>query len=128
VIYLDSSVVLARLFAETRQLPDRVWHLELASSRLLQYEVWNRLHARHIPDAVAQHAHHLLGRVQMIDLIPDILERALHPFPVVVRALDGLHLATIEYLRKRDTTVELASFDARMITASRAMDVALYTP
>ena len=82
----------------------------------------------HIPDAVAQHAHHLLGRVQMIDLIPDILERALHPFPVVVRTLDGLHLATIEYLRKRDATVELATFDARMITASRAMDIAIYAP
>jgi predicted nucleic acid-binding protein len=128
VIYLDSSVVIARLLAESRQLPDESWHLELVSSALLQYEVWNRLNARGVNSDREQHARNLLGRVQFIDLAPRVLERALRPFPVEVRTLDGLHLATVEYLRGEGASIELATFDARMIAAARALGIAIYAP
>jgi len=119
---------MARLFAESRQLPDHSWHLELSSSSLLQYEVWNRLNARGANRDREQHARNLLGRVQLIDLAPRALERALHPFPAEVRTLDGLHLATIEYLREEGASIELATFDARMMTAARALGIAIYAP
>jgi predicted nucleic acid-binding protein len=128
VIYLDSSVVMARLLAESRQLPDHSWHLELASSALLQYEVWNRLNARGSNSDRAQHARNLLGRIQLIELAPDVLERALSPFPVEVRTLDGLHLATIDYLRGEGASIELATFDTRMTNAARELGIAIYTP
>jgi hypothetical protein len=67
-----------------------------------------------------------LGRIHLIDLAPDVLTRALKPFPIDVRTLDGLHLATIEYLRDEGENVELATFDARMIAAARAMKIPLY--
>jgi hypothetical protein len=119
---------MARLFAESRQLPDHSWHLELTSSILLQYEVWNRLNVRGTDRDREQHARNLVGRVQFVDLAPHVLERALRPFPVEVRTLDGLHLATIEYLRSEGTSIELATFDTRMTTAARALGIAIYAP
>jgi len=107
-------------------LPDPTWHGHLTSSHLLQYEVWNRLFVRGTSDERERHARHLLGRIQLIDLAPDVLARALKPFPIDVRTLDGLHLATIEYLRDEGENVELATFDARMIAAASAMEIPLY--
>ena len=53
MIYLDTSVALAHLLAEDRQPPDDLWTEELWSSRLLEYELWNRIHAR---DLARSHA------------------------------------------------------------------------
>jgi hypothetical protein len=119
---------MARLLAESRQLPDHSWHLELTSSALLQYEVWNRLNVRGTNRDREQHARNLLGRVQFVDLAPRVLERALRPFPVEVRTLDGLHLATVEYLRSDGASIELATFDTRMTTAARGLGIAIYQP
>jgi uncharacterized protein len=125
VIYLDSSVALAHLFAEPRQVSLSLWEQQLASSQLLEYEVWNRIHAR-----AAAHVHHaariLIGRVLLFELDVTRLARALEPFPVPIRTLDSLHLATIDYLRARGNDVALASFDRRMIAAARALGIALY--
>jgi hypothetical protein len=46
-------------------------------------------------------------------MLPNILARALEPFATPVRTLDALHLASIEFLRKRNQSVELASYDDR---------------
>ena len=43
MIYVDSSVLLADVLAEPRFPPETLWDEDLASSRLLAYEVWNRL-------------------------------------------------------------------------------------
>jgi hypothetical protein len=53
---------------------------------------------------------------------------ALRPFPVEVRTLDGLHLATVEYLRSDGASIELATFDTRMTTAARGLGIAIYQP
>ncbi len=45
MIYVDSSVALAHLLAEDRSPPESFWQGELISSRLLEYEVWTRIHA-----------------------------------------------------------------------------------
>ena len=126
MIYLDSSVVLARLFAEDRSLPDSVFQSSLVSSRLLEYEVWNRIHARGLPHSHGDETRALIGRVTLIELSPPALARALEPFPIAVRTLDSLHLATIEFLRRRGESIEFASFDERLLTAARALGVPLY--
>lgn len=51
---------------------------------------------------------------------------AVDPFPVPVRMLDGLHLATVEFLRDLSVRVELASYDTRMIAAARELEVPIY--
>ena len=43
MIYVDTSVVLAQLLAEDRRPSDSLWESSLVSSRLLEYEAWNRL-------------------------------------------------------------------------------------
>jgi hypothetical protein len=125
VIYLDSSVVLAHVFVEPRAAPASLWEQELVSSQLLEYEVWNRIHVRGVKRA-HDLARELFARIDLFELDAERLARALEPFPVAVRTLDSLHLATIEYLRRQQPDVELASFDRRMIAAARALGIALY--
>ena len=51
------------------------------------------------------------------------LARALEPFPVAVRTLDALHLATIEFLHNQGESVTLASYDNRLLTAAQALGI-----
>ena len=126
MIYLDTSVALAYLLTEDRSPPESIWQESLISSRLLEYEVWNRIHARGLGRSHGEEARSLIGRVALIELAPPVLARALEPFPVPVRTLDGLHLASIEFLRARRQTVELASYDERLLAGARALHIPLY--
>jgi predicted nucleic acid-binding protein len=126
VIYLDTSVALAHLLTEDRLPPDSLWREPLVSSRLLEYEVWNRINVRGLGRSHAEEVRALVGRVGLIELAPPVLARALEPFPVPVRTLDALHLASIEFLRARRQMLELASYDDRLIAAARALGVPLY--
>jgi predicted nucleic acid-binding protein len=123
VIYLDTSVALAQLFAQDRQPPEDLWREPLTASRLLQYEVWARVHARRLEAPHGDKVRHLLDGVAYIELTPPVLARALEPFPVAVRTLDALHLATMEFLRGHGQAIELASYDARLLTAARALRI-----
>jgi predicted nucleic acid-binding protein len=126
VIYLDSSVVLAHLLAEDRSPLEDLWQLQLVSSRLLEFEVWNRIHARRLDRSHGDAVRALIGRVALLELATPVLARALDPFPIPVRTLDGLHLASIEFLRLRQQQVQLASFDERLIAGARALHIPLY--
>ncbi len=125
MIYLDTSVALAHLLAEDRYPPPSVWDEPLISSRLLEYEVWTRIHARRLGRTHAEAVRLLLDRVALLELAPPVLARALEPFPVPVRTLDALHLASIEFLRGRGQPVRLASYDDRMLTAARALGISV---
>ena len=125
MIYLDSSVALAQLFGEGRSPPMALWQQPLVSSRLLEYEVWNRVHARDFGATFGASTQTLIGQVRLMELTPPVLARASQPFPVPVRTLDALHLATIDFIRGHGETVELASYDNRLIAAARALGVAL---
>jgi predicted nucleic acid-binding protein len=128
MIYLDSSVVLAELLSEDRRSPVKLWTQDLTSSHLLEYEVWNRLHARGLGRSHVREVAGLFAKIWFIELSPLVLRRALHPFPIPVRTLDAMHLATIEYLRAEGAAVELFTFDRRMNVAAQALGIAIYTP
>ncbi|HKU95356.1 MAG TPA: PIN domain-containing protein [Vineibacter sp.] len=123
MIYLDTSVALAHLLAEDRSPPESLWRETLVASRLLEYEVWNRIHARRLGRSHGDDVRALLGRVALIELTPPVLARALEPFPVPVRTLDAIHLASLDFLRNRGQEVELASYDERLLTAARVMGI-----
>jgi hypothetical protein len=127
VIYLDTSVALAELLAEDRKADEALWREPLLSSRLLEVEVWTRIHARKLDDTHGEAVRDLLARVSMLELNPLVLARALAPFPGPVRTLDALHLASLDFLRSRRLAVKLASFDAGMCRVAVAMgfDLAL---
>jgi predicted nucleic acid-binding protein len=126
VIYLDSSVALAHLLAEDRFPPADLWQQQLVSSRLLEYEVWNRIYARRLDQSHGDAARALISRVALLELATPVLARALDPFPIAVRTLDALHLSSIEFLRLRQQEVKLASYDARLIAGARALHIPLY--
>lgn len=123
MIYLDSSVALAHLLAEDRSPPESIWSDGLVASRVLEYEVWNRIHARRLARSHGEAVRDLIARLALVELVPAVLARALKPFPVAVRTLDAMHLASIEFLRARGQTVELASFDERQLAAARALGI-----
>ena len=125
MIYIDTSVVLSRVFAEKRQPSPKFWSQPFVSSRLLEYEVFNRAHVHSSGVVDFQATRDLVDGILLIDLSPAALARALDPFPVQVRTLDGLHLATMVFLRSRAQTVSLATYDKRFADAAVALGFGL---
>lgn len=126
MIYVDTSVALAELLAEDRRPDEDFWNQTLVSSRLLEYEVWTRVHARRLARSHGEAARALVGRVALLELVSPVLMRALEPFPKPVRTLDALHLASAEFLRERQPAIRLATYVGRQATAAKAMGIALY--
>ena len=121
MIYLDSSVLLASVFREPRSPPMRLWDEDLTPSRLLGYEVWVRLNAYGLALSHGNRAAARLDRVNFVDLSQGALARALEPFPVSLRTLDALHLATMDFLRRSEESVELASYDYSLLASAQAL-------
>jgi predicted nucleic acid-binding protein len=126
LIYLDTSVALAHLLAEDRAPPERLWREDLISSRLLEYEIWTRIHARKLTASHTDEVRALLSRVALVELSPPVLARALEPFPKPVRTLDALHLASMEFLRKQGQRISVAVYDGRLADAARALRIPIY--
>lgn len=125
MIYLDTSVALAELFAEDRRPPDALWREPLVASRVLEYELWNRVNARAAARSHGEPVRDLLARVSLVALAPAVLARALEPFPAPVRTLDALHLATAHFLVANRQQVALATYDGRMRSCAERMGIAL---
>ncbi|MEX0878705.1 MAG: PIN domain-containing protein [Thermoanaerobaculia bacterium] len=126
MIYLDTSVALAQLFAEDTTPPAALWKESLVSSRLLEYEIFTRLHARRLASSHGEAARLLVSQIGLLELAPPVLARALDPFPVPVRTLDALHLASIDFLRARGQSVRFASYDARLSEAANRLGIESY--
>ena len=126
MIYVDTSVALAHLLAEDRAPPEALWAEPLVTSRLLEYELWTRFHALDRAATAGDAARAMLARVDVCGLPPGGLGRARRPFPVPVRTLDAMHLATVAFLRERGHDVELATYDERMASVADAMGIGRY--
>ena len=121
MIYLDTSVALAQLLGEDRRPPETLWAESLVSSRLLEYELWTRLHRLGAAKSHGEAARDLLARVAIVELAPEVLARALEPFPKPVRTLDALHLASAGFLRASGAKLEIATYDDRLRSVAEAM-------
>lgn len=126
--YLDSSVVLAWLLEGSKALAPATGSSRVASSRLLWTEVARGLYRALQTDRLtvqattaAQHRFsRLAARIASIRITEPVLRRAEGPYPLVVRTLDAIHLASAEqWLQAEVPTGDLAlvslwSFDTRM--------------
>ena len=121
MIYVDTSVALAWIFAEDHRPPASLWSESVVSSRLLQYELANRLHAYGVNSTRENQAREITSVLSFLELTVPVLERAMKPFPVPVRTLDALHLATFEFLLHHAADLSLASYDRRMISVAEAV-------
>jgi hypothetical protein len=126
MIYIETSVVLAQLLAEDRCPPASLWTEPTVSSRLTEYEVWTRVHARGLGASHGEAVRLLLGRLAWLELTPAVLSRALEPWPVAVRTLDALHLASIHFLRAHGQDARLASYDDRIVGAGRRLSIPIF--
>ena len=124
--YIDTSVVLAHVLAEDRRPPASLWDDVLVASRLVDYETWVRVHSKGLAETHSAAVAATLGRLRYASLNDEVLERARQPFPIAVRTLDALHLATIVFLQSM-AEVRLATYDARMVEAAEAMGIPLVT-
>lgn len=128
LVYLDTSVVLAALLAEDRRPPGEFWARHLITSHLLEYETWNRLHAVRAAGDVMDAARFLVGSADLVEMSPAVLARAMEPFPLPVRTLDALHLATADHLREQGMRLRVATYDARFTAAAEAMKFRVFAP
>lgn len=126
MIYLDTSVALAQLLGETRRPPAALWNEPLVSSRLLEYELWTRVHARRLAGRHHEDVRALVEQVSLLELSPAVLKRALQPFPTQLRTLDALHLASLDFLVTSGQAVPLASYDERLCDAAVRMGFTLH--
>ncbi len=126
MIYLDTSVALAQLLAEDRRPPDALWREPIVSSRLLEHEIWNRIHARGLEASHGGLVRQLLARLAMLELVRPVLVRALEPFAAPVRTLDALHLASAEFLKSLGERLRVASYDERFLAAARTLGLEAY--
>ena len=126
MIYLDTSVALAHLLAEDRTPPETLWREPLIASRLLEYELWNQIHARGLSGSHGDETRAVIGRVALIELAPQVLARALEPFPLPLRTRETMHFSSLLFMRERGLKIELASYDGRMLAAARALRIPLF--
>lgn len=126
MIYVDTSVVLAQLLAEDQRPDSSLWNEPLISSRILEYEVWNRLNARQLGESHGEAARLLIGRLAIVELAPPVLSRALRPFPLPVRTLDAIHLASADFIREQGQRVAIASYDKRLMDAAGELGFATW--
>lgn len=61
------------LLAEDRVPPDDLWNETPVSSRLLEYEVWNRTHGRGLVASHGESARLLIGRIALLELFGPVL-------------------------------------------------------
>jgi hypothetical protein len=74
--YVETSVILAQLLAEDRCPPESLWADPVVTSRLTEYEVWHRIHARGLGNSHGESVRLLLGRFRWLEMTPLVLARA----------------------------------------------------
>lgn len=127
MIYLDTSILLAQLLAEDRRPDAALWEQPVVTSRLAEYELWTRVNGRGLGRTHGDALRALLGRVAVIELAAPVLARATEPFPLPIRTLDALHLASAHWLREQGQAVRVASYDARLTAAAAALGFEVLT-
>jgi len=88
----------------------------------------NRLNAYSASPEQITEAEHLIDSLTLIELSPTVLKRALEPWPMPIRTLDALHLATALYLTEQNTKLTLATYDHRMAGAANGLGLAVVEP
>jgi len=95
------------------------------SSRLIEYELWTRISARGLSSSHGEAVREVVSRIALLELAPTVLSRALEPFPVGVRTLDAIHLASADFLRSQRQSIEIATYDERLVFAARKLGFAI---
>jgi len=131
--YADASALLRVLFAEPGPALPLGRGVVVLSSKLVEVEAARALDrgrlTGHLDDQQTARKHRelaeLLGRVHLAPIDDHVVERARQSFPVSVRALDALHVATAELLARHAGPLQFWTHDTRQAVAaeSRGLEV-----
>jgi predicted nucleic acid-binding protein len=127
--YVDSSVVLRVALGEPARLAAWTKIREPVTSELARVECFRVIDRQRLgglleDDEVADRRDaidDLLSSFEIAALDRRILRRATEPMPTSLRTLDAIHIASALAVRGRDPTLRLATHDAQMATAARAL-------
>lgn len=129
IAFIDSSVLLRKLFGESKALAEWSSIRAAYASRLLPLEVGRvvdrcRLAGQVDDEQVAdlhQEARRILRSIDVLGLDERILERAAGSMPTTLGALDAVHLATaLELTRQLGASLVFATHDVQLARAARA--------
>ena len=129
IAFVDSSVVLRKLFGEPAALSEWSQIDEAYASRILPVEVGRVIDrcrlAGQIDDSDVALLHgealRVLRSMQVLALSDGVLRRAAGPMPVTLGTLDALHLATaLQLAPTLDRPLVLATHDEQLARAARA--------
>jgi len=129
IVFIDTSVLLRKLFGEPDPLPQWSEVSEAYASRLLPIEVGRAIDrarlAGDINDQQVEQLHsearRVLASIDILALSELILNRAASPMPTVLGTLDSLHLATAMALADTLATAPVfATHDVQLARAARA--------
>ena len=128
-VYVDSSIVLRIVLGEPGALPAWRRIRRAISSRLVCLECLRTIDRARLrlslDDAeVAERrasVHEVLEGIDMVPIDSAVLERAADPFPTALGSLDAIHLASAMLARAQLHDLQLATHDAALATAARAV-------
>lgn len=128
MIYIDSSVILAALFGESRRPVDAFWEGPRVASRLTDLEVRVGSSRRERSSQFAAKAHRLLSDVRFVEITGRAVQLLYTSPPRTLRTLDAIHLATLAYVNSGPRDVPLATYDRRLAAAAQAMGFQVIEP
>lgn len=132
--YLDSSVLLRHVLLGEEPIRHALAFPRVVSSELLEIECRRVLHryrlAGELNDetlaAASERLETVLAGIDLLELSGPIKQRAMAPFPVNVRTLDALHIATAVEIEESAGGVTLFSHDRNMNLCAKCLG--LVTP
>lgn len=128
--YLDSSILLRRIFGEPGMLSEPRGLEYVVSSEILKIECFRTLDRMRISlsldeDDVSRRSaaiHRTLRRVRVIRFTGKISERAMQPFPTLLRTPDAIHLSSALLFRQEEAAdLTFLTHDSEFARAARAM-------
>ena len=131
VAYLDSSVLLRAILSDDSAI-DQTRQLPVFSSELLEIEcrraIFRDRSTGQLDDPkflrALKRLQTYLEETELVEIDGGIKRRAMEAFPVHVKTLDALHLATALAIESQGESVVMFSFDQGMNRAARALGMA----
>ena len=131
VAYLDSSVLLRHILLGEEPIRHVLEFPRVVSSELIEIECRRVLHRYRLAGELSdetltvarERLDEVLAGIDLLEMSRQIKQRAMDPFPVNVRTLDALHLATALMVVEDADGLALFSHDEGMNRCARSLGI-----
>lgn len=129
--YLDTSVLLRHIFLGDSSIEHVLACENIVSSELLEIEAMRVIHRYRMEGNIGdegfitarERLEEIMGTVSLIALSSSVKKRAMDAFPVSIKTLDALHIASLLIFTdvRPEETVLVFSFDSGMNRCAKAL-------